>query len=364
MNLKIPFLDLQATNKTYEQRMIDVVTQKIQSGWYILGEGLVKFENSFAQYCQTKYCFGVANGLDALTLLLKSSDFPKDSEIIVPANTYIATILAITNTQLKPILVEPDINTYLIDYQSIENKITSHTKAILLTHLYGKCCNMNPILRIAQQYGLKVFEDAAQAHGAIYMGRRAGNLADGAGFSFYPTKNLGALGDGGAITTNDDDLADRIKYLRNYGSNKKYVFDYQGINSRLDEIQAVILSLKLENLDQENQRRRTIANRYLEEIKNENIVLPPSITVLEDAWHLFVVRVKNRIKFQLFLSEKGIGTEIHYPIVPHKQLAFKDLNNLSFPITELIHSEVVSIPLNTALTDKDVTYIIEILNQY
>jgi dTDP-4-amino-4,6-dideoxygalactose transaminase len=362
--MQIPFLSLKATNQIYESQISENFSQILDKGWYILGERLQQFEIEFAQYCGVKHCIGVANGLDALTILLKASDFSEKSEVIVPANSYIATMLAVSNTNLTPIPVEPFLDNYLIDYQAIEQAITPKTKAILVTHLYGKCCEMDNINALARKHNLKVFEDAAQAHGATYKGNKAGNLSDGAGFSFYPSKNLGAMGDGGAITTNDDALAARIKALRNYGSNNKYIFDYQGYNSRLDEIQAAILSLKLPNLDTENEYRRKISKRYLTEINNPKIMLPPADTVENDAWHLFVVRTEEREKFRLFLSEKGIGTEIHYPVAPHKQLAYQEWQNLALPITEKIHQEVLSLPLNTALTEIEVTYIVKSVNQF
>lgn len=362
--MQIPFLSLKATNQIFEPQIEKIVTEILSSGWYILGEKLKKFENEFAQYCGVRHCIGVANGLDALTIILRASDFPPNSEIIVPANSYIATILSVSNANLIPIPVEPNLEDYLIDYQAIERVITAKTKAILITHLYGKCCEMDKINAIAHKHNLKVFEDAAQAHGAIYNGTKAGNLADAAGFSFYPSKNLGALGDAGAITTNDDALASRIRALRNYGSNEKYVFDYQGYNSRLDEIQAAILSIKLPNLDNENKVRKNIARRYLTEINNPQIILPPNTSAECDAWHLFVVRTEERGHFRLFLSEKGIGTDIHYPIAPHKQLSYQEWQHYRLPITEKIHEEVVSLPLNTILTETEISYIIENVNQF
>jgi dTDP-4-amino-4,6-dideoxygalactose transaminase len=362
--MQIPFLSLKATNQIYETQIAEIVAKILSSGWYILGRNLKQFESEFAQYCGTKHCIGVANGLDALTILLKAAEFPPNSEIIVPANSYIATILSVSNANFVPVPVEPNSYDYLIDCQAIEGAITPKTKAILVTHLYGKCCEMDKINALAQKYHLKVFEDAAQAHGATYQGVKAGNLSDGAGFSFYPSKNLGAMGDGGAITTNDDALADRMRALRNYGSNEKYIFDYQGYNSRLDEIQAAILSLKLPNLDAENEYRRKIAKRYLTEIYNPKIILPSHNSVDSDVWHLFVVQTLEREKFRTFLFEKGIGTDIHYPIAPHKQLAYKCWENWSLPITEKIHEQVVSLPLNTALTDPEISYIIHFLNHF
>lgn len=360
----IPFLDLKLINRPYEKDINIVLKNTAASGWFVLGEEVKKFEKSFAEFCGVKHCIGVANGLDALVLLLKASNFPPNSEIIVPSNTYIATILAITLAGFKPILVEPDLDTYLIDPTKIEEKVTPNTQAIIVVHLYGKCCDMEPVLSVAQRYNLKVFEDAAQSHGATYQGNRAGNLADGAGFSFYPTKNLGAMGDAGAITTNDDSLAEILRAKRNYGSGKKYVFDYQGLNSRLDELQAAILNVKFPKLESENFIRQKIANRYLSEISNPKIILPPSDSACQDAWHLFVVRVDNRESFREYLTENGIGSDVHYPIAPHKQLAYREWNNRIFTIAEKIHNEVVSIPLNVVLSEKEVSYIIDKINNY
>ncbi len=360
----IPFLDLKLINQPHEKEINLAIKKVVTSGWYVLGEEVKKFEESFAEFCGTKHCIGVANGLDALILLLKASNFPDDSEIIVPSNTYIATILAITLAGFKPILVEPDLETYLLDASKIEEKITRKTKAILVVHLYGKCADVESIAKVAQRYDLKIFEDAAQAHGAFFQNRKAGNLADGAAFSFYPTKNLGALGDAGAVTTNDDLLAEKIKSLRNYGSGKKYNFEYQGLNSRLDEIQAAILNVKLVNLESENIIRKKIAKRYLSEVINQKIFLPPADSVDKDVWHLFVVRVSDREKFRKFMLDNGILTDIHYPIAPHKQLSYREWNNRTFPISEQIHNEVVSIPLNINLSEKEINHIIAKINLY
>ncbi|MDI9876685.1 DegT/DnrJ/EryC1/StrS family aminotransferase [Flectobacillus sp. LFS242W] len=360
----IPFLSLQNTNKPYHDDLKRIFTETLEKGWFILGQELVTFENRFASYCETNFCLGVANGLDALTIILKACKYPPQSEIIVPANTYIATILAVINAGLKPVLVEPSQETYLIDPNQIKLAITTNTKAIMLTHLYGKCCEMTAIQAIAEKYQLHIFEDAAQAHGATYLGVKAGNLGDAAGFSFYPSKNLGALGDGGAITCNSKSLAQAYRQLRNYGSSQKYVFDEVGLNSRLDEIQAAFLSLKLEHLDGENLYRQKIARHYLEQIQNPSIVLPPSNSIDEDAWHLFVIRTSDRDKFRSYLAENGIGTDIHYPIPPHKQKALSEFNHLSFPITEKIHQEVLSIPLNPTLQELEIEYIIEKINNF
>lgn len=360
----IPFLSLQNTNKPYHDDLKRIFSEKLEKGWFILGQELVEFENRFASYCETNFCLGVANGLDALTIILKVCKYPPQAEVIVPANTYIATILAIINAGLKPVLVEPSQETYLIDPNQIELAITTNTRAIMLTHLYGKCCEMTAIQAIAEKYQLHIFEDAAQAHGATYLGVKAGNLGDAAGFSFYPSKNLGALGDGGAITCNSESLAQAYRQLRNYGSSQKYVFDEVGLNSRLDEIQAAFLSLKLEHLDGENLYRQKIARHYLEQIQNPSIVLPPSNSIDEDAWHLFVIRTSDRDKFRSYLAENGIGTDIHYPIPPHKQKALSEFNHLSFPITEKIHQEVLSIPLNPTLQELEIEYIIEKINNF
>jgi dTDP-4-amino-4,6-dideoxygalactose transaminase len=362
--MKIPFLSLKEVNNAYEAQISKAINEVVSSGRYILGEKVDTFEKEFARYCGTKYCFGVANGLDALTILLKAYDFPENSEVIVPANSYFATMLAVLNAKLKPVFVEPKIDTFLIDEDKIEASITSQTKAILITHLYGRCCNMDKIYLIAQKYQLKVFEDAAQAHGAVYKEKKAGNLADGARFSFYPTKNLGAMGDAGAITTNDEGIVQKIIALRNYGSNEKYLFEYQGLNSRLSEIQAAILNVKLVSLDLENAKRKEIAKKYLEGIKNKLVLLPTDSTTENHVWHLFVVRTQKRDKFRTFLQSKGIGTEVHYPIAPHSQLVFSGMNNFDFPITIEIHRTVVSLPLNSNLDETEIEYIIEVINQY
>lgn len=359
----IAFLDLKAINATHQEAIRRATERVLQSGWYILGNELETFEQRFAAYCGTRYCLGVANGLDALTLILKAYGFPPGSEVIVPAHTFIASLLAVSNAGLQPVLVEPDRQTYLIHPARVQAAITARTKAIMVVHLYGKCCAMAPLTKLARQYGLKVIEDAAQAHGAMHQNRKAGNLGDAAGFSFYPVKNLGALGDGGAIITNDPVLADRLGYLRNYGSRTKYVHDYPGYNSRLDEIQAAILTEKLPFLDAENNRRRQLARRYVDGIRHPNVGLPPADTLDEDSWHLFVIRHPARQKLIDYLSANGIQTAVHYPVPPHQQTAYADLQPLPLPITERLHQEVISLPLNTALRDEEVDWIIERLNQ-
>lgn len=372
----IKFLDLHKINKPYETEFKQKLQQVLDSGWYILGNEVKKFEKSFANYCGTKHCIGVANGLDALTLILRAykelGKLQDRDEVIVPANTYIATVLAVLQNGLVPVLVEPDADTYNISPKEIEKHITPKTKAVLVVHLYGQLCEMQSISQIAEKHRLLVVEDAAQAHGAessVYSDqysdtRKAGNLSDAAGFSFYPGKNLGALADGGAITTNDDGLAAVLFSLRNYGSTKKYENEFLGINSRLDEIQAGFLSIKLKDLDKHNQRRRDIASRYLAEIKNKKIILPGYDGSLNHVFHLFVIRTANRDELQKYLTENKIETLIHYPIAPHKQQAMKDFAHLSFPVTEKIHNQVLSLPISPVLTDEEVSQIIRCLNHY
>lgn len=364
----VPFLDLISINMSYHTEFEKAFDEVLKSGWFILGEQVQKFEEEFAAYCGVKYCIGVANGLDALTLILrgyKEMGIMNDGdEVIVPANTYIATILAISQNNLKPVLVEPDISTYLIDTQLIEQHITKKMKAIMPVHLYGQTCEMDAITKIAKKYNLKIIEDSAQAHGAYYKTNRAGNLGDASGFSFYPGKNLGALGDGGAITTNDDKLAEIVMAIRNYGSHKKYVNNYKGVNSRLDELQAAFLRVKLKNLDEENEKRRKIANYYLKNIKNDAIILPKVRRQKEHVWHLFVIRVKDRGKFMRYCRKKGIDTMIHYPIPPHKQKAYVEWNRFNYPITETIHNEVLSLPISPVMRWEDVERVVDVVTNY
>lgn len=364
----IKFLDLKKINQPYEEAFQEKLKMVMDKGWYILGEEVKIFEKNFANYCGTKHCIGVGNGLDALVLIFKAyiqlGKLKKGDEVIVPANTYIASILAVFQADLVPVLVEPKLETYNINPSNIEEAITPKTKAILAVHLYGQLSEMEPIFKIAGQNNLLVIEDAAQAHGAISEGRKSGNWSDAAGFSFYPGKNLGALGDAGAITTNDDELARMIYSLRNYGSDKKYVNDFIGINSRLDELQAGFLNIKLPNLDAENNIRKEIARRYLSEIKNDKMVLPFYNNSENHVFHIFVVRTENRDDLQEYLLKKEIHTLIHYPIPPHKQKALLEMNNLSFPITEKIHTEVLSLPISPVMTDDEVNFVIKILNTY
>lgn len=358
----IKFLDLQQLNLGYQEQFQEKMKLVLDKGWFILGDEVKSFETNFANYCGSKHCIGVGNGLDALVLIFKAyiqlGKLQKGDEVIVPANTYIASILAILQADLVPVLVEPKLETYNINQDLIEEKITSKTKAILLVHLYGQLCEMDEIIAIGYKHDLLIIEDAAQAHGLIFKGSHT------RAFSFYPGKNLGALGDGGAITTNDDELAKVLFSLRNYGSEKKYHNQFVGINSRLDELQAAFLNVKLPNLDADNDKRRNIAKRYLSEIKNDKIVLPTWDFSNNHVFHLFVVRTENRNDLQDYLLKNGIETVIHYPIPPHKQKAFPEWNNLSFPITEKIHDEVLSLPISPIMSDDEVSIVISILNKY
>ncbi|MFD1438917.1 DegT/DnrJ/EryC1/StrS family aminotransferase [Acinetobacter sp. ANC 4282] len=368
----IPFLDLKNINQQYRNELIMACTRVIDSGWYIGGKELETFEQNFARYCGTQFAIGVANGLDALILTLRAwkelGKLQDGDEIIVPANTYIASILAITANNLTPILVEPDLTTYNIDPIKIQQAITPKTRVILPVHLYGQLADMPKIMEIAKQHNLLVLEDSAQSHGAQLQGKKAGNWGDASGFSFYPGKNLGALGDAGAVTTNDAELANMLKALRNYGSHEKYKNLIPGVNSRLDEIQAAMLDIKLKYLDQEITHRRQIANLYLSKIRNSYIKLPlDKINASEykqHVWHLFVVRTDQREALQKYLADHGIQTLIHYPIPPHKQQAYKEMNSMSLPISEQIHNEVLSLPIGSHLNFEDVNLIIQVCNEF
>jgi len=373
--MMIPFYDLPSLNKRYLDDFFLSVKRVVGSGIHMIGDETLNFEEQFANYCGTQHCIGVANGLDALTLVLRAYKELKilknGDEVIVPANTYIATILAISENQLKPVLVEPNLSSYNIDPSRIEQAITEKTKVILAVHLYGLPASMKEINQLAKKYNLKVIEDAAQAHGAVYQGVKAGALGDAGCFSFFPGKNLGALGDGGAITTSDNVLADVIKSLRNYGearfkdlSKRKYKNDFKGKNSRLDEIQAAFLSLKLKNLEKDTIDRNEIASFYNKEINNQNIVTPTIFDQIRSAWHLYVVRHPHRDNLRLFLEKNGIHTLIHYPIPPHKQRAYEEWNDYTYPITELIHNEVLSIPLRPGLKKSEQEFIVQKLNEF
>ncbi|HAS6416310.1 DegT/DnrJ/EryC1/StrS family aminotransferase [Vibrio vulnificus] len=364
----IPFLDLKSINQQYQNELKEACARVIDSGWYIMGNELTQFESEFAEYCGTKYAIGVANGLDALILVLRAwkelGKLSEGDEVIVPANTYIASILAITENKLVPVLVEPDIETYNLTKEGIEAAITPRTKAVLPVHLYGLISPMPEIMQIAQEHNLLVLEDCAQAHGVEINGKRAGNWGHAAGFSFYPGKNLGALGDAGAITTNDLELADTLRALRNYGSHKKYENVFQGVNSRLDEIQAAMLRVKLHHLNGETARRQKIAKRYRTEINNTLVILPKVETEAEHVWHLFVVRCEQREALQNWLSQNDVQTLVHYPIPPHKQTAYRELNHLSKPITEAIHQQVISLPLDPTMSDEQVKHVIVVMNGF
>jgi dTDP-4-amino-4,6-dideoxygalactose transaminase len=373
----IKFLDLKAINDSFEPGLSESIKRVLDAGWYLLGNEVNSFEKEYAQYLGVKHCIGVANGLDALRLILKANIelgiMKEGDEIIVPANTYIASVLAITDNRLIPVLVEPDINTYNINPFLIEEKITKRTRGILLVHLYGSNAMEPEIERLVNKYNLKLIEDNAQAVGAFEPNnqKRTGSLGTAAGNSFYPGKNLGCLGDGGAVTTNDDELATIIRALGNYGSFKKYVNDYQGLNSRLDEIQAAILRTKLLRLDADNQRRRKIAQYYLDNIINPEIILPKQKQAngtlnleLSHVWHLFVIRHVLRDRLQQYLTENDIQTLIHYPIPPHRQLAYKEWNTLNFPLTEKIHNEVLSLPISPVMTDLEVEKIVRCINMF
>ena len=363
----IPFLNLKNLNASLRGELLEACARVIDSGWYIMGQELRAFEQEFADYCGSQHCIGVANGLDALTLTLRAwrelGRLRDGDEVLVPANTYIATLLAITANGLRPVLVEPDEESFNLSPEAVQAALGPRARALLPVHLYGRLADMPALTRIAADNGLLVLEDAAQGHGASLASRKAGNWGDAAGFSFYPGKNLGALGDGGAITTSDPELATTLQALRNYGSHVKYQNIYQGVNSRLDEIQAAMLRVKLRHLDRQTARRRQIARRYLDEMSNPGVQLPDWGQAEQHVWHLFVVRSSQRDRLQQQLAEAGGQTMIHYPIAPHKQQAYPELNALSLPLTERIHQEVLSLPMDPSMTDEQVSRVIEAINQ-
>jgi dTDP-4-amino-4,6-dideoxygalactose transaminase len=374
----IKFLDIQKITDSFQPELSEAIERVVKRGWFLQGEECETFEKNYASYIGTKHCISVANGLDALRLILKAyiemGEMKEGDEVIVPANTYIASILAITDNRLKPVLVEPDINTYNLDISIIEQHITPRTKAILIVHLYGQAIWSDELIKIAEKHNLKIIEDNAQAAGAFaghHSKKRTGSLGDAAGHSFYPGKNLGALGDAGAVTTNNDAFAAVVRSLANYGSTKKYVNDYQGLNSRLDEIQAAVLRVKLSRLDADNRHRTKIANLYIKKITNPDIILPgyanksePGTQNLTHVWHLFVIRHPHRNELQKYLADNGVQTLIHYPIPPHRQKAYKYLNNLNLPITEKIHNEVISLPISQVMTTDEVNSIVKIVNNF
>lgn len=378
----IKFLDLKKITENFEPDLTNTVKKVIDSGRYLLGDELDAFEKEFAEHCGTKYCVGVSNGLDALHLVLKAWGIGRGDEVIVPSNTYIATWLAVSMVGAKIVPVEPNIRSYNINPKLIEVAITKKTKCIIPVHLYGRSCEMDEINKIAKNYNLKVLEDNAQAHGAIYKGKRTGSLGDAGATSFYPGKNLGALGDAGAVTTNDEGLFNKLKILRNYGSEKKYHNSEKGYNNRMDEIQAAVLRVKLKRLDKDNQHRRKIVQFYIDNIKNSQIILPvhpiiqsPNQSITQSinhpinqssnhVWHQFVIRCETRDRLQKYLFDNGVETLIHYPIPPHKQKAYMEFSNNNLPISEKIHNEILSLPLGNHLREKNTIIIVNLLNKY
>ena len=366
--MQVPFLSLKDVTDKYSDEIHEATLRVIDSGWYLQGKENEKFEADYANYIGSKYCIGCANGLDALIWIFRAyielGVMKAGDEVLVPANTYIATILAITENDLVPVLVEPNINTFQIDDSLIESKITDKTKAITIVHLYGQCAYTDKIGELCKKYNLKLIEDNAQAHGCLFNGKRTGSIGDAAGHSFYPGKNLGALGDAGAVTTNDEELAKAIRSLANYGSQKKYVFQYCGRNSRLDEIQAAILDVKLKHLDEDLTLRKSVARRYIEGIKNPKITLPKIFDWNQHVFHLFPILCEERDKLQKYLEENGIGTNIHYPIPPHKQECYKEWNSISLPVTERIHAQELSLPMSPCLSDEQIDFVIKTINNW
>lgn len=363
--MNVPFVSFEPMHEEIEEEIVEKFHDVYRKNIFIKGEELEEFENRFAEYCENRYCVGCATGMDALFLIMKAYGFGVGDEVIVPANTFIATALAVSYVGATPVLVEPDELTYTINPDCIEKKITENTKAIIAVHLYGRCADMDSINALAKKHNLKVIEDAAQAHGARYKGKKAGSLGDAAGFSFYPGKNLGALGDGGAVVTGDKELTDKIRILANYGSKIKYHHIYRGNNSRLDEIQAAFLNIKLCKLEKWNTYRKMVADEYFTRINNTLIKCPQkSDDIYDNVWHVFVIRCEKRDELVKYLNENGIGTTIHYPIPIHKQEAYWDLTKESFPIAETCANEIVSIPMYYGITEEQITYIIDKLNDF
>ena len=366
--MKVPFLSLKDITDKYKDEIHEAAFRTIDSGWYLQGKENETFEADYSKYIGTKYTIGCANGLDALIWIFRAyielGVMKEGDEVIVPANTYIATILAITENNLVPVLVEPNPDTLQIDDSKIEEKITDKTKAIAIVHLYGQCAYTDKIGELCKKYNLKLIEDNAQAHGCVYKGTKTGAIGDAAGHSFYPGKNLGALGDAGAVTTNDPELAQAVRSLANYGSQKKYVFQYCGRNSRLDEIQAAILDVKLKHLDEDVKLRKEVAKKYLSGITNPKIKLLKIFDWDQHVFHIFTILTEDREGLQKYLTEKEIGTNIHYPIPPHKQECYKEWNNMSFPVTEKIHQQELSLPMSPCLTDEQIQYVIDAINEW
>lgn len=362
----IKYLDLKQVNAPYEEEIRQAIDVVLGRGWYLKGEATRQFEEHYADYIGTRHCVGCANGLDALTLILRAYKemgvMQEGDEIIVPANTYIASILSITENGLHPVLVEPDIRTLQIDDSRIEEAVTDRTRAVMIVHLYGRCAYTDRIGDICRRHHLRLIEDNAQAHGCLFFGVKTGAIGDAAAHSFYPTKNLGALGDAGAVTTNDTQLADVVRELGNYGSARKYIFDHQGRNSRIDELQAAVLDVKLKHLDVANQRRKEIASLYMNKVNNPQLVIPQCDR--DSVWHIFPILSERREELQAYLTAHDVGTEIHYPIPPHLQRCYQSWNTLSFPITERIHLQELSLPCHPAMTDEDAEIIIQFLNSF
>jgi len=367
--MEVKFLDLLKVNQPYFPEFIDATQRFFDNGWYILGKEVENFEKEYAEFCKTNYCIGVSNGLDALRLIFEAyktlGKLKEGDEVIVPSNTYIASILSITQSQLTSVLVEPDNITYNIDFKKVEAAITPKTKAVLAVHLYGQLSDMEPLSEICKKHKLFLFEDAAQSHGASYKdGRISGNLSDAAGHSFYPGKNLGALGDAGAVTTNDSELYDTVKALRNYGSHKKYYNIYEGYNMRLDENQAAWLRIKLRQLNKENEHRQKLAIIYDNKLKLNNLVIPVQADYGKHVYHIYAVLYPQRDELQKYLNKNGVQTLIHYPLAPHKQKAFKDWNSLSFPVSEKIHAQELSLPISPVHTVEEIEYVCEVVNSF
>ena len=359
----IPYEDLKKVNEPYMVELTQTAKRVLEKGWYVLGEEVTNFEKEFATYTNTKFCVGVANGLDAITLSLLALNLPENSEVIVPSNTYIASILAIKHAGLKPVLVEPNLGSYNLDPIKIESQITSKTSAILVVHLYGKVCDMDPILEITKKFSLKLVEDCAQSHGAKYKGKNAGTFGDAAAFSFYPTKNLGAIGDAGAVVTNCSELKETVSKLRNYGSNVRYVNEIVGYNSRIDEIQAAFLRIKLRHLDKMTQHKRKLADAYFNGLSN-NFILPERDDDYFDVFHIFNIRHPKRDLIRKYLLDNQIKCDIHYPLSPHKQKALHQYSNHEFPISDEIHNTTLSLPISFSHTIDDINHIIKVLNAF
>ena len=364
----IEFVSLRRRTALHADEIKEAIAKVVEQGWYILGDQVADFEHAYAEYIGTRHCIGVGNGLDAITLIYRAymemGMMKVGDEVIVPANTYIASILGITENGLKPVLVEPDISTLLINPRLIEKQITPRTRSVLTVHLYGRCAYGTEMERICREYGLLLVEDNAQAHGCCYKGRKTGALGHAAAHSFYPTKNLGALGDAGAVTTDDDEMAACVRSLRNYGSSQKNVFDLKGRNSRLDEVQAAVLRVRLRYLDVENEHRRRLANEYNSHIAHQKVSIPTSVPQEQNVWHQYPILCGERDRLKVFLANKGIETQIHYPIPPHQQQCYREWGNLNFPVTEQIHESVLSLPIGPEISIEEVRAVADAINVF